>query len=482
MKRILYIAMILILLFCSFACLNDPDSAQENRPAVETKAPTQVPTEAPTSEPTEVPTPEPTVSAEPNEPEPVNELIGTWKLKAMESEDETLSGQIAISNALIAAGKYEATYTFLSDGNGIIYMDVQGEKTAQAFTYIVDGDKLLFGSEIIVFSIEGDRLALTEEGLTLLLERDMSISEDTDTEHQELHLKTEIWQGYTCYFPETFDIMMSKDSKLSATEKALLEYDLDALQSVGLTDMDYYLVAESMLNGQDLLTWYLAADGWDDKPEDFDTAESIEIAPDIVSIHYYNRNYDSYICIAKLNTIGTNTLFLAASSLTKYGTADFDSIVKQFLSMNGESASGDTVILNGKYGKRKVFTGDGYQITLTEQFAEQKSEMGFDGYYTSYFAAVMIKIEPFTLKTGLEDETIEEYVTGVIQNNQTDAKPEERDGLVFYRYQRNGMCGWSFAFKGAKAFYLVQFLCRDVDASELEELFFTIADTIQIDG
>jgi hypothetical protein len=255
-----------------------------------------------------------------------------------------------------------------------------------------------------------------------------------------------------------------------------------ALQTVGLTDMDYYLVAESMLNGQNLLTWYLAADGWDDKPEDFDTAESVEIAPGIVSEHYYNRNYDSYICIAKLNTIGTNTLFLAASSMTKTGTADFDGIAKEFLAKNGDFAPSETGILNGKYGKSKVFAGDGYQITLTEQFSEQKSEMGFDGYYTSYFGAVMIKIEPFTLKDGLENETVTEYIANVIKNNRTDAKPEEKDGLVFYRYQREGMCGWNFAFKGEKAFYLVQFLCREADESELEELFFSIAKTIKVEG
>ena len=424
---------------------------------------------------------EPTEPESPTEPGPADALIGTWTLKTMESEDESQSGQIAIVNAMIAAGQYEATYTFLSDGNGLFYCDIQGEKTAQAFTYVIDGDKLTFGGETMIFAVEGDRLSFTEEGLTLLLDRgDSSTSEDEKySEHQ---LKTQTWQGYTCLFPETFEIQAVMDQKLSATEEALLKLDMEALQTVGLTDMDYYLVAESMLNGQDLLTWYLAADGWDDKPEDFDTAESVEIAPGIVSVHYYNRNYDSYICIAKLNTIGTNTLFLAASSITKAGTADFDGIAKEFLAMNGDFAPNDTGILNGKYGKSKVFAGDGYQITLTEQFSEQKSEMGFDGYYTAYFGAVMLKIEPFTLKKGWENETVAEYIAGVIKNNRTDAKPEEKDGLVFYRYQRDGMCGWNFAFKGEKAFYLVQFLCREADASELEELFFSIAKTIKVEG
>ena len=301
-----------------------------------------------------------------------------------------------------------------------------------------------------------------------------------DPEQPELQLKTQEWQGYDCLIPETFEIQAIRDQKLSATEKALLKLDMDALQTVGLTDMDYYLVAESMLNGKDLLTWYLTEDGWDDKPEDFDTAESVEIVPGIVSVHYYNRNYGSYICIAKLNTIGTNILFLSASSLTKDGTADFDSIVKQFVKINGDFAPSDNDILNGKYGISKVFSGDGYQITLTEQFSEQKSEMGFDGYYTSYFGAVMIKIEPFTLKAGLADKTLTEYIQDVIRNNSSDAQPEERDGLIFYRYRRSGMCGWNYAMKGEDAFYLVQFMCREADESELTDLFFAFAKSMKI--
>jgi hypothetical protein len=181
-----------------------------------------------------------------------------------------------------------------------------------------------------------------------------------------------------------------------------------------------------------------------------------------------------------VNTIGTNTLFIAASSMTKAGTADFDSIVKQFVKMNGGFASSDNGILNGKYGKSKVFAGDGYQITLTEQFSEQKSEMGFNGYYTSYFGAVMIKIEPFTLKAGLADKTLTEYIQDVIRNNNSDAQPEERDGLIFYRYRRSGMCGWNFAIKGEDAFYLVQFMCREADESELADLFFAFAKSMTL--
>ena len=429
--------------------------------------------------------PEGTFAPEASEPVPGEAseqkdlLIGTWVLKAMESKDESQSGQISLINAMIAAGKYEATYTFTSDGSGLAYWDIAGEKNTQVFTYVIEENKLTFSGETMLFTIEGDRLTLTEEQLTLLFDRrDSQKSEEKAS--PEVQLRTQEWQGYTCLFPETFEIQAIRDRQLSATEEALLKLDMKALQTTGLTDMDYYLAADSALNGKDLLAWYLAEDAWDDKPEDFDIEESVEIVTGIESVHYYNRSYNSYICIAKVNTIGTNTLFIAASSMTKAGTADFDSIVKQFVKMNGGFASSDNGILNGKYGKSKVFAGDGYQITLTEQFSEQKSEMGFNGYYTSYFGAVMIKIEPFTLKAGLADKTLTEYMQDVIRNNASDAQPEERDGLVYYRYHRSGMCGWNFAIKGEDAFYLVQFMCREADESELTDLFFAFAKSMTL--
>ncbi len=68
----------------------------------------------------------------------------------------------------------------------------------------------------------------------------------------------------------------------------------------------------------------------------------------------------------------------------------------------------------------------------------------------------------------------------MIRNNNSDAQPEERDGLIFYRYRRDGMCGWNFAFKGDTAFYLVQFMCREADESELTDLFFAFAKSMKI--
>lgn len=253
-------------------------------------------------------------------------IVGTWILKAMESEDESQSGQIAIVNALIAAGRYEATYTFAEGGDGLAYWNIQGEKQAQVFTYTIDGDQLTFSGETMTFEIDGDQLTLQELGITMRFVR-----------------RTE------------------------------------------------------------------------------DTEGSQEAAEP------------------------------------------------------GESGTKQDL-----YGKSKTFSGKGYQITLTDRFSEQKSEMGFDSYYTADFGAVMIKIEPFSLNTRFADETLKEYLQDVIRNNNTDAQPEERDGLVFYRYRRNGICGWNFAMKGEDAFYLVQFMCREADESEFTDLFFAFAKSMTI--
>ncbi len=155
-----------------------------------------------------------------------------------------------------------------------------------------------------------------------------------DPEHPALRLKTYAWQGYTCLVPETFDVWAAMDRELSATEEALLMWDTDALEHVGLVDLNYAQIPESELVGQDLLAWYLGNQKSDDTPKEYDRPIEREIAPGVVSLHYRHRQTHSYVCIAKLCSDGTNALLFCASSFTKDGTADFDSIAKRFLEMN----------------------------------------------------------------------------------------------------------------------------------------------------
>ena len=260
--------------------------------------------------------------ASPGPADPAKALLGMWKLKAVESDDESLSGEIALANVMIAADQFGVRYFFRSDGMGVALWTSDGDQTSDPFSYTIDGNTLTLGEETMTFAIEGEQLILESQGLRMILEREP------------------------------------------------------------------------------------------DGPEPYDD----------------------------LNPVA--------------GT--------------------------GSFGNSKVFTGDGYQITLTDRIAETKSELGFDGYYTSDFGAVMIKIEPFTLEEGLAEKTIGEYVDAVIRNNQVDTQAEERDGFVFYRYRRDGLCGWNYAFKGTDAFYLVQFLCLETDESALTDVYFDFARSMTV--
>ena len=138
---------------------------------------------------------------------------------------------------------------------------------------------------------------------------------------------------------------------------------------------------------------------------------------------------------------------------------------------------------DGSLGKSKSFSGDGF--TLTDLFREQESETGFDAYYNSPFCGVMVLKEPFSLEEGLKDKTLTEYVESVIKNNGHDTQPQEKDGLVYYRYSNPDpdydMSGYSYSFKGSDAFYIFQFVCLTSDADDLADTIHAFAKTVTVE-
>lgn len=93
-------------------------------------------------------------------------LIGKWKLKWMESENEADSWNIAINNALIAAGKLVWTYQFNADGTGEAYLYSNDEEQQQTFTYTIKGQAVTFSGETMEFRFEDGILILSESPLT----------------------------------------------------------------------------------------------------------------------------------------------------------------------------------------------------------------------------------------------------------------------------------------------------------------------------
>ncbi|MBO6060797.1 MAG: hypothetical protein J6P98_01590 [Clostridia bacterium] len=133
-----------------------------------------------------------------------------------------------------------------------------------------------------------------------------------------------------------------------------------------------------------------------------------------------------------------------------------------------------------EFGEGKVFTGEGYTVTLTDKFEERKSSQGFDGYYVSSFCGVMVKKEPFASAEGRKNLNLSQYLVSVAENNEHKATVTEEDGLTYYRYYRDGNAGWLFGFEGEDSYYLVQFVCREDHEEALNDQIFAFARSVTV--
>ena len=137
---------------------------------------------------------------------------------------------------------------------------------------------------------------------------------------------------------------------------------------------------------------------------------------------------------------------------------------------------------NDSIGEPKIFEKDGIKLTLTDNFMEKESELGFYAYYVSNFCGVVVLKEDFSLEEGLADRSLEEYVRSVIANNgHTGIEPQNKDGLWFYIRDSGGGRSYSYSFKGSDAFWIVQFLCMTSDAPTLEDLFYLWANSVEVE-
>lgn len=137
---------------------------------------------------------------------------------------------------------------------------------------------------------------------------------------------------------------------------------------------------------------------------------------------------------------------------------------------------------NDTIGEPLIFEKEGIKLTLTDQFTEKESELGFYAYYVSNFCGVVVLKEDFSLEEGLSERSLEEYVRNVITNNgHTALEPQNKDDLWFYVRDTGGSRSYSYSFKGSDAFWIVQFLCMTSDAPVLEDLFFLWADCVEVE-
>ena len=133
-------------------------------------------------------------------------------------------------------------------------------------------------------------------------------------------------------------------------------------------------------------------------------------------------------------------------------------------------------------GNPKTFEKDGLTITLTDEFEEQESKLGFDAYYVAPFGGVVVTKEEFTLKEGFAEETLEEYIVNVIANNgYTDITPQNEDGLWYYDHASNTSYGRSYCYKGSDAFWIVQFICMPYHEEQLVDVFHSWALSVTVE-
>ena len=137
---------------------------------------------------------------------------------------------------------------------------------------------------------------------------------------------------------------------------------------------------------------------------------------------------------------------------------------------------------NDSIGEPKTFEKDGIKLTLTENFIEKESELGFYAYYVTNFCGVVVLKEDFSLEEGLADRTLEEYVGSVIANNgHTGVEPQNQDDLWYYVRDKDGTRSYSYSYKGSDAFWIVQFICMTSDAPQLEDLFYLWANCVEVE-
>lgn len=134
-------------------------------------------------------------------------------------------------------------------------------------------------------------------------------------------------------------------------------------------------------------------------------------------------------------------------------------------------------------GSKKVFSGNGYTIALTDAFTERKSQVGFDGYYTSPFCGVMVQIVTPQKAAERNITSIKRLLDQTIADNGSDRGSEvtEENGLTYYHYTRGTNAGWNFAFKGSENYYLVQFVCAESDSNALKDMIFGFARSVTVE-
>lgn len=141
-----------------------------------------------------------------------------------------------------------------------------------------------------------------------------------------------------------------------------------------------------------------------------------------------------------------------------------------------------------KTGEPKVFSTDGMQITLTNNFSKTSVE-GYTVCYDSRDVAVFALEETFASVDGFEDYTIEQYGDLLLESNSLDSSVtlQKNDDLNYFEYQytnpkTNDTYKYTtFIYKTSDAFWAIQFATLEENADNYRSLFNEWAKKVKFD-
>ena len=134
----------------------------------------------------------------------------------------------------------------------------------------------------------------------------------------------------------------------------------------------------------------------------------------------------------------------------------------------------------------KKFTSNGMSIVLTDAFTECTLE-GYTVCYDSKEAGVFVLKEPFSLRAGFSDLSIDDYAELVYDANasKSPSKISKEGGLTSMEYsflneeENQTYRYYTTVFKTSDAFWLIQFACKQEDYDAKRHTFIDWAKSIE---
>ena len=135
----------------------------------------------------------------------------------------------------------------------------------------------------------------------------------------------------------------------------------------------------------------------------------------------------------------------------------------------------------GPIGNPKTFEKDDFKILLTDRFIERPPREGFYACYDTHFIGIHVLRDYFSLAPGASDLSVEQYSKLLASNNPLNgAKSQCIDGLWCVIYENDYGRGYIFTYKGADAFWSVEYFCSHDNVEKCEDLIITWAKAVEV--